>query len=90
VKKVERSSIVTFWKIAERHEETEDEDAAKERRAHILRYYHVFNVEQCEGIEAPLSDDFEPKEHEPLALCEGVMAGMPQRPDIKPDPRQAF
>lgn len=93
VRKGERSSIVTFWKFREGKKDTgedgEPDTAAPERRAPLLRYYHVFNLEQCEGIQAPSSAEFTPKEHERIALCEAVVADMPQRPVIQRDPRQA-
>ncbi len=96
IKKGERSSIVTFWKIAQKTEEAPEAESAGEspdrsgRRAPILRYYHVFNVEQCEGITAPPSDEFQPKAHERLALCEALVADMLRPPRIVRDPRQAF
>lgn len=96
IKKGERSSIVTFWKIAQKTEEAPEGESAAEaqdrsgRRAPLLRYYHVFNLEQCEGVAAPPSEEFQPREHERLALCETLVAGMPGRPRIVRDPRQAF
>jgi antirestriction protein ArdC len=94
VRKGERSSIVTFWKRADAKRDEEGESgtdqAAPERRAPILRYYQVFNLEQCEGIEAPPSPEFEPKAHERIAGCEAIVAGMPQRPTLQRDPRQAY
>lgn len=61
VKKGERSSVVTFWKLtAHQPEDGEEGEATRERRAPILRYYHVFNVEQCADLEARPVDDFEP------------------------------
>lgn len=100
VRKGERSSLVTFWRFPERS----DADAGagtqegggeagaepvRERRAPILRHYHVFNLEQCGGIAAPPSEEFTPREHERIALCEAVVSQMPQRPLIQRDPRQA-
>lgn len=94
VRKGEKSSLVTFWKFREGKKDTGGEgeaaDTPAERRAPLLRTYHVFNVEQCDGIETPPSDEFQPKLHERLAHCEALVAGMPQRPAIGPDPRQAF
>ncbi len=93
IRKGEKSSLVTFWKFREGKKDTGDdgehEDSPRERQAPLLRYYHVFNVEQCEGIAAPPSDEFRLKAHERLALCEELVAEMPQRPIIQRDARQA-
>jgi len=95
VRKGERSSIVTFWKFPRSDtapEESGEGEGASEperRRAPLLRHYHVFNVEQVDGIQAPPSQEFQPKDHERIALCEALVAGMPQRPVIGRDPRQA-
>lgn len=47
--KGEQSSMVVFWKYQEPSEEDEEE----ERRPPVLRYYSVFNAEQCEGLSLP-------------------------------------
>ncbi|MDE2125264.1 MAG: DUF1738 domain-containing protein [Armatimonadetes bacterium] len=95
VRKGEHASLVTFWKSAERrtdHDGTDEGDEANSgsvRRAPILRYYNVFNVEQCEGIVSPPSGEFQPKPNERIEACEMVVQHMPQRPTIRRDPRQA-
>lgn len=92
VRKGERASLVTFWKLPDRSEPEEGAEPsdAEQRRGPILRPYHVFNVEQCEGIQAPPVPDFQPQEHERLAACEAMVAGMPSPPTLGRDPRQAF
>lgn len=94
VRKGEKSSLVTFWKLND-YRERQDEDGStaaevRERRAPILRYYLVFNAEQCEGIPVPPLGGPPPREHERIAACEALVAGMRQRPEIRTDPRQAF
>lgn len=94
VRKGERSSLVTFWKFRDVKENTAtDEEQRTEperRRAPLLRPYHVFNVEQCDGIPAPPSDEFQPREHERIPRCETLVSDMPKRPAIFRDLRQAF
>lgn len=89
VKRGEKSSLVTFWKLDEHDREEDPDTAAQRRRAPLLRYYHVFNVEQCEGLFPP-----EPEtaryEHDPITLCDDLVNGMPHRPEIRRDPRQAY
>jgi len=50
VRKGERSTPVTFWKIYKKEVEQDDGTVKTEKRF-ILRYYRVFNVEQCDGLE---------------------------------------
>src|SRR5208282_1327399 len=58
VRKGEESTIVVFWKIEDATQSTEDldneETNEKARRRFLLRYYRVFNLEQCELPQAVL------------------------------------
>lgn len=49
VRKGEESTIVVFWKIEDLNQsgDNEERDASKGRRF-LLRYYRVFNLEQCD------------------------------------------
>ena len=68
VRKGEKGSPVVFWKILE---DTED----GEKRAPLLRYYTVFNAEQCEGIEVPQAG--RPIGFDPIAEAERILANLP-------------
>ena len=46
VKKGEKGLPVVFWKIGERL----NSETGKKEKTFLLRYYTVFNVEQCEGL----------------------------------------
>lgn len=48
VRKGERGTGVVFWKIETR----EDEDTGERKKTFFARLYTVFNVEQCEGLDA--------------------------------------
>jgi hypothetical protein len=49
-----------------------------EYRRILLRYYTVFNVEQCEGLEIPAADVAEAgPSFDPIPACEAVYANMP-------------
>ena len=54
----------------------------------ILRYYNVFNVEQCDGIVTPPL----PEAHhfQPIERCESVVESMPNRPDIEHQEARAY
>lgn len=84
VKKGEKASAVTFWKLLERGSTPDQpEEGAEQRRAPILRHCFVFNVAQCEGIPAPPQPDFTPTPHERISWCEQLISGMPQAPEIR-------
>lgn len=76
IKQGEKPSPVVYWKTFD--EESEDEEP---RRKPVLRYYSVYNIEQCDGIRErdipTLVKDITPIEH-----CERVVANMPDKPKI--------
>jgi len=82
VRKGEHGTKVVFWKIGTRETEDADGDTI-ERKSIVLRYYTVFNTEQCEGITAPGSD----KVINPIEECERIVVGMPNPPTIEQDGR---
>jgi antirestriction protein ArdC len=54
VKKGEPGTVIVFWKWFEKEEEVENpatgETEIKKRNIPFLRYYRVWNVEQCDGL----------------------------------------
>jgi antirestriction protein ArdC len=85
VRKGERACPVVFWKWLD------VERDGKKERVPFLRYYSVFNVAQCEGIEAHVPSATGPKrEHSPVEAAERIVADMPKRPLIKHGQAQAF
>ena len=48
----------------------------------LLRYYKVFNIEQCDKVNPSLLPKSETIEFEPIERCDQVVAGMPKRPKI--------
>lgn len=84
VRKGEKACPVVFWKQLE----VEDEETGETDKIPMLRFYHVFNVAQCDGlknipapVESPLSAPTKPEE---------IVAFMPKRPEIKHGMRKAF
>ena len=57
VRKGEKSTPVVFWKWLEK----ENPETGKAEKIPLLRYYRVFNVSQCEGIDGkiPQIDELE-------------------------------
>jgi antirestriction protein ArdC len=79
VRKGEKSTRVVFWKVIE------DKDLSaegKNKQRPLLRYYSLFNAEQCEGIEVPEIPVVTPLAHQPIAAAEAIVAGMPNPPTI--------
>ena len=52
VKKGEKASMVVFWTWLER----EDEDTGEKVEVPFLKYYSVFHIDQCEGVEAKYTE----------------------------------
>ncbi len=53
----------------------------------VMRYYRVWNVEQCEDLKYP---KIEKVEHNPIECCEKIIEGMPLRPEIRPDSKAYY
>ena len=62
VRKGEKSTLVCFWKWLE----VVDKDTKKPKKIPLLRYFRVFNVEQCDDIDETKlkaeADTYEPTE----------------------------
>jgi len=79
VRKGEKSCPVVFWRFVEAKE-----DAPDERGYAMLRYYRVFNVEQCEGLPAGKIPEIEipTREHRSLEVAETLVDSIPNPPKI--------
>lgn len=77
IKKGEKSTIVVFWNPTTRT--VEEKGKTKEKPSLLLRYYRVWNIEQCEGIEMKDED----REVKPIKKCEDVVKGYKDIPEIK-------
>jgi antirestriction protein ArdC len=77
VKKGEKATMVVFWK---EQEIRSDHDEA--RTIPLLRYYNVFNIEQCGRLKRrPVLS----RNIEPIATAEAIVAEMANRPSITDD-----
>ena len=98
VRKGEHGTIIVFWKVDDvRADDDRDQDeaseaSAKDRRRFLLRYYRVWNVEQCELPQAVLDKlpKIETHEHDPIEAAERIIAGMPNPPEIQYAGSKAF
>ena len=82
VRKGEKGSLVTFWKM----HETTDKKTGEEKTMPVLRHYTAFNVEQIDGVEipdAPPVASVEP--FEPLEAADRIVARYQNGPEISHD-----
>jgi antirestriction protein ArdC len=79
VKKGEKSTMVVYWK----HWEPPSASDEAKKRIPVLRYFHVFNVEQCEGLDVPeLYRPQPPDEPQRIERAELLVQSMPNPPSI--------
>jgi antirestriction protein ArdC len=96
VRKGEESTIIVFWKVEDRRGQAQDASDAESdeqcRRRFVLRYYRVWNVEQCELPENALEKlaRIETHEHGPIEAAERIIAQMPNPPEIQHSGSKAF
>lgn len=89
IKKGEKSQMVVFWKWLEQ----EDEETGTKKEIPFLRYYNVFHVDQCDGIEprkpVELPDCAETKP-EPEAVVENYCTRCGVRRTFEPGDRAFY
>lgn len=81
VRKGEHGTLVVFWKKTERTVVDHDTGEETEQNGFILRYYRVFNAEQCDGLEVPGIPGAEAREHEPIEAAQLIVDGYINRSD---------
>lgn len=93
VKKGEKAHIVLFWKWIEKTREnntnSNSEEPKEKQKIPLLRYYLVFNIDQCIGI-PEISIPTISLPNEPLAECEKILEGMPHMPAIEHKEQDAY
>ena len=83
VRKGEKGSLVTFWKM----HETKDRENGEPKILPVLRHYTAFNLEQIDGIEKPdapeIGENSPP--FEPLSEADAIIRDYTNPPAIKHD-----
>jgi antirestriction protein ArdC len=86
IKPKEKSTIVVFWKT-NKYTTTDDNLNDEEHNGVLLRYYHIFNLEQCENVPenilAKYVVNLEEKENNPIANAEALIKGYVDPPVTK-------
>ena len=86
VKKGEKGYPVIFWKWFE----IDDKETDEKKQVPLLRYYTVFNLDQCEGIKLPDAEKPETREFNPIDQAEAIISGMPNKPTIIHNEARAY
>jgi len=83
VKAGEKSTPVVFWKLLGRDKE-EPDGSISHKVFPLMRYYNVFNLEQCADLPVKANDTVSPfADRKPIEAAETIIAGMPLRPEIR-------
>lgn len=84
IRRGEKAHVVVFWKRRKIFDEKENEF----KIIPFLKYYLVYNVDQCKGIESllpPLRTV-----NDPIARCESIVERMPNKPAIVFNENEAY
>jgi antirestriction protein ArdC len=87
VRKGETGTQVVLWKPVRKTAENENGET-EDRSYLILRYFTVFNLEQCDGIEAPVEEPL--PERDPIARAEEIVTGYIGGPEIRHGGNRAY
>lgn len=96
VKKGAKAYLVTFYKLLEVDGEMEMENVQtgetelveQKKTIPYLRYYKVFDIKDCIGLESRRKE--KPREHDPIKQAEKIMKGYRDAPPITHAPNRAY
>ena len=84
VKPGEKATTVVFWKRWKPNVPKDEQEPGVTKEVPLLRYFKVFNAEQCVGLSLPeLHQSEEYKEHERIERAELLVQHMPSPPTIR-------
>jgi antirestriction protein ArdC len=90
VRKGEKGTPCIFWKFLARDTENPVTGETKTKQIPLVRYYNVFNVEQCDGVSharLEVEQNEEPAPFNPIEAAEAIVAGYPTPPSFAHDGR---
>ena len=84
VRKGEKGSVAIFWKLFQPKDGGSQPTTGQEagRMLPLLRYYTVFNVEQCDGLTDVPTPEAKTHEHEPIAEAEALWQAWTDKPSV--------
>lgn len=91
VKKGSHGTPIVFWKMIDTKEI--NDKTGLPNKIPFMRYYTVFNSEQCEDLDISKLEnpaDFEDLDFNPIEECETIVDGMPKKPVIEHGGSRAF
>lgn len=80
VRKGEKGSLVVFWKMLE--SKTETDSKGRPKTIPYLKYYTVFNIAQCDGLEGLKLPEMPRFKNGTVDEAERIIAAMPKPPRI--------
>ena len=86
VRRGEKSSMVVFWKPYE----VKDRETGEIKKVPLLRYYNVFNCDQCENVPAPDAPKYTPTPFNPIEAADAIVKRYKDGPTIEYGGSQAF
>jgi antirestriction protein ArdC len=89
VKKGAKGLPVVFWKWVEMDKDEDGNKLEKKKKIPFLRYYRVFNVDQCEGFEDKIPE-IQTREFNPIEDAEKIISDMPNRPEMTHEQARAY
>lgn len=88
VRKGEKSSLVIFWRLLDKHDQ--DDDTKATGRIPLLKHYNLFSAEQCENIPIPPDPEEAINPFTPIERAEQIVAGYKGAPNINYGGTRAF
>ena len=87
--KGERSTPIVFWRWIARETENPETGETETKQIPLVRYYSVFNAEQCDDISHARLEakQEEPEPFNPIESAERIVASYPKPPSISEDGR---
>lgn len=82
IKKGEKATYITFWKFLKFDNGVDESGNAKSKNIPMLRYFLVFNVEQCEKLKLPKHCELKTLDFNPIAECEKIVDSYKDAPEI--------
>lgn len=79
MKKGQKASMVVFWK----QHEVDNKETGEKKTLPVLRYYNVFNVDQCDGIKSPDAVISTGVDYQPVDAVDAIVKGYTDPPTIE-------